>query len=381
MTTDRRYDYIIAGAGCAGLSLLVHMIRSGRLGNKKILLIDRHRKKQNDRTWCFWETEPGLFEPIVYRQWEQTWFHGQDFSSLLQLAPYTYKLIRGIDFYEHCLAVIRLQPNIDILQAEVREVYSEADATYVRVGDKKIHAEHIFSSIMPARMVPGKKDHFLLQHFKGWVIETEKPVFQPQQATLMDFRVTQEHGCAFAYVMPFSSTRALVEFTLFTGQVLQPVQYEEALRLYIHRFITKEPYDIAEEEYGIIPMTSYRFPARHNRIVYIGTAGGQTKASSGYTFRFIQKHSASIVAALLRKGQPVVPAPASRFHFYDRVLLDILHHRNEKGKGIFTQLFRKNKSPQVLRFLDNESTIGQELSLIASLPAMPFLQAALRQLR
>ncbi|MET0393153.1 MAG: lycopene cyclase family protein [Chitinophagaceae bacterium] len=381
MNTDQRYDYIIAGAGCAGLSLLVHMIHSGLLGDKKILLIDREAKQQNDRTWCFWEKNCSLFEPIVYRQWEQTWFHGTGFSSLLQLAPYTYKLIRGIDFYKYCLELICQQCNIDILQVEVEQVYSEANDTYLIAGGRKIHADYIFSSILPARLPLRKNDHSLLQHFKGWVIDTDTPVFHPEQATLMDFRAIQEHGCAFAYVMPFSSTRALVEFTLFTGQLLQPMQYEEGLRLYIHRFITQGPYRIAEEEYGIIPMTSYRFPVHHHRIVYIGTAGGQTRASSGYTFRFIQKHSAAIVASLLRSGQPFVPAPPRRFHFYDRVLLDILHNRNEKGKRIFSELFRKNKPQQVLRFLDNESSPGQELGLIASLPARPFLQAALRQLR
>ena len=55
----------------------------------------------------------------------------------------------------------------------------------------------------------------LLQHFKGWVIETNEPSFDPNKATMMDFRVSQQHGTTFAYVLPFSATSALVEYTLF----------------------------------------------------------------------------------------------------------------------------------------------------------------------
>ncbi len=63
---SQQYDYIITGAGCAGLSLAVRMIQSGKFANKKILLADADTKNKNDRTWCFWEKQEGLFEPIVY---------------------------------------------------------------------------------------------------------------------------------------------------------------------------------------------------------------------------------------------------------------------------------------------------------------------------
>jgi glycine/D-amino acid oxidase-like deaminating enzyme len=38
LNSSNQYDYIIAGAGCAGLSLAVHMIHSGKFSNKKILI-------------------------------------------------------------------------------------------------------------------------------------------------------------------------------------------------------------------------------------------------------------------------------------------------------------------------------------------------------
>ncbi|MEO8403542.1 MAG: lycopene cyclase family protein [Chitinophagaceae bacterium] len=376
------YDYIIAGSGCAGLSLAMHMIHSGQFKDKNILLVDKESKSKNDRTWCFWETEAGLFESIVYKKWQQAWFHGEKYSGLLQLSPYTYKLIRGIDFYEHCYTILRKHKNFDVVTGNIEEIESNQHEAFVKIDGHKIHGRYIFNSILFEQPVMKKKEYYLLQHFKGFLIETAEPVFNPDEATLMDFRVDQQHGATFVYTMPFSPTKALVEYTLFTNELLQPAQYEEGLRNYIRQFVTVKDYKVKEEEFGVIPMTNYRFPTTRHNIIYIGTAGGQTKASSGYTFRFIQKHSAAIVAQLIKTGEPLPPqAPdEKKFHFYDSVLLNILHHKNHLGKKIFTDLFKKNKPQQVLRFLDNESSIKDELKIISSLPTLPFLKAALKQL-
>jgi lycopene beta-cyclase len=86
-SATNQFDCIISGAGCAGLSLAVHMIHSGKFDNKKILIVDKEEKIKNDRTWCFWETQPGLFEDIVYKKWEKAWFHGDGFSKLMELQP------------------------------------------------------------------------------------------------------------------------------------------------------------------------------------------------------------------------------------------------------------------------------------------------------
>ncbi|MEO5561827.1 MAG: lycopene cyclase family protein [Chitinophagaceae bacterium] len=378
---EKVYDYIITGTGCAGLSLIVHLIKSGQFKDKKILLVDKETKNKNDRTWCFWEKEPGLFEELVFREWKQAWFHTDDLSRLLKLSPYTYKLIKGIDFYNYCFKLIKQQTNIDVLKGEVQQMASNEKETFVVVGSQKIYAEYIFNSILFEKPVLQKNEFYLLQHFKGWIIKTPKPVFKPDEATLMDFRISQRHGTSFVYVMPFLPTMALVEYTLFTGKLLDQRQYDDGLRNYIQRFIFKGPYKVDEEEFGVIPMTNHQFESRDNNIIHIGTAGGQTKASSGYTFKFIQKHSAAITDQLVRTGKPFIRATTKkRFHFYDSVLLNILHHKEHPGKDIFEDLFKKNKPQHVLRFLDNESSLKSELKIISSLPTWPFFKAALKQL-
>jgi lycopene beta-cyclase len=395
------YDYIITGAGAAGLSLLAHwMSYSGIPGKYRILLVDRAPKTQNDRTWCFWEKGEGVFESIVYRQWDRLWFHGEGYSDLKDILPYRYKMIRGIDFYKYCFDLIRLQRNIDLLYGQVEQLHSgEADGgeSFVVVGGKKITAGYIFNSILhpgatkyPSHtgVSPRRGYWRLLQHFKGWVIRTPKPLFHPEEATLMDFRVSQEQGAAFVYVMPFSTTEALIEYTLFSEKALEQGQYEAGLRNYIHQVLHVERYTILEEEYGIIPMTNEPFPSRENNILHIGTAGGQTKPSTGYTFPFIQRQSRAIVQSLKETGHPfgagtglssACSASPGRFRYYDGVLLNVLANGRPDGKKIFTELFSRNKTVDIFRFLDNESRWPQEMRIIGSLPFGPFLRAGWQQ--
>ncbi len=366
--------------GCAGLSLAIHLARSGQFSDKRILLVDREEKNRNDRTWCFWETGAGPFEDIVFQSWEKAWVRDEAWERCLELVPYRYKMIRGIDFYNYCLEQFQAHSNITLLQANVDGVVDDGETATVHTSAGPFTATVVFNSILFEKPVLKKKQHFLLQHFRGWVIETEDPRFDPAIATLMDFRVSQHAGTTFVYVMPFTERKALVEYTLFTAARLQPEEYEKGLRDYIHQQIGTAAFTVLDEEDGVIPMTDYRFPKGTPRVVQIGTAGGQTKASSGYTFRFIQKHSAAIVGQLLAGKTPLLSSAAGRFHFYDRVLLDILGRNTFPGHRIFSTLFKKNEPQRVLRFLDNESSLGEELKLISSLPAGPFAAAALRTL-
>jgi lycopene beta-cyclase len=373
------YDYIIAGTGCAGLSLAMHMMQQPSLQQKKILLVDKAEKIHNDRTWCFWEKGNGFFENIVYRQWEELQFSSNTFSGTLSIAPYRYKMIRGLDFYRCCLEALKKNPSITFCQGNVTQLFSN-EKTGIIVDGKEITADYVFSSILPAKPQLQKKDVWLLQHFKGWLIETEKPAFDEKKATLMDFRISQKKGTAFCYVLPSSSSEALVEYTLFTPSLLQPNEYEAELKTYISDYLKIDNYTIRETEFGVIPMTNHRFTRQHNHIINIGTAGGQTKGSSGYTFYFIQQHCQQLVESLVNRGHPFVAATPRRFHFYDSVLLQVLDRDYLPGEDIFATMFRKNKPQDVLAFLNNASSLATELKIISTLPTFPFLKAAMRQI-
>jgi lycopene beta-cyclase len=378
----KQYDYIIAGAGCAGLSLLLRMIKSGSLTGKQVLLIDREPKQKNDRTWCFWDKGINFFEPIVYKSWERIVFRGNDFSKEFPIAPYRYKMIRGIDFYAYCFSVIEKQPNITIQYGMVEKMETSEAGALLRVDNEIIKARYVFNSIIFEKPLLKKNEHYLLQHFKGWVIETAEPIFDDHIATLMDFNVDQQYGTAFVYIMPFSSKKALVEYTFFTKEQLKAELYTAGLKKYLGESLKGAAYTIKEEEFGVIPMTNYLFPGSEGNIINIGTAGGQTKASSGYTFQFIQKRTGFIVESLVATGNPFTKKGLTpgRFHFYDSVLLRLLHNKSLGGDIIFTRLFQENPATSIFKFLDNETSWAEDISIIKSLPAFPFAKAAIAQL-
>jgi lycopene beta-cyclase len=377
MPLNKEYDYIIAGGGCAGLSLVMRMLKDPNISSKRILIIDRDDKKKNDRTWCYWEKGSGFFDDIIYRKWDKAWFHGEGYSSLKELGPYAYKMIRGIDFYRYCHAGIAASPNIELFHGEITRIDNTSEGVEVEAGEDIFRANYLFNSILLNKPPLKKDQYYLLQHFKGWIIETKIPVFKTEEATLMDFRVSQEEGTTFVYVMPLSPTRALVEYTLFTEQMLTQDQYDCGLKHYIGSFLQTNEYEVIEEEVGVIPMTDIVFPEVEGNIIHLGTAGGQTKPSSGYTFRFIQKKVDLIISRLAAGLHPHQPEAMinKRFKWFDQVLLHMLARKKMSGKRIFSLLFSRNKISTIFAFLDNESSINQELRLLNTLPQLPFMRA------
>lgn len=376
------YDYIIAGTGCAGLSLIVHLIHSGKFGDKKILLADRVPKTSNDHTWCFWEKETGLFEPVVSKTWDHLNVHFPGYSEALDILPYQYKMIRADDFYKYSFGLIAQQPNITIRYGEIEDLQTSAKAAVFTLSGEEFTADYIFSSITVKPIAKQPWKHYLLQHFKGWMIETELPVFNPDAATFMDFRIPQTAGTSFIYMLPLSSTKAMVEATVFSKELLSGNAYEKLLEDYFAHHFPGAAYRIVEEEYGVIPMTNHPFPATDGRIIYLGTAGGKTKASTGYTFKPIQAHSAQLTAQLAATGNPYVKEKksAARFRFYDRILLHLLSNNLLPGDQIFKRLFERNSPQAIFRFLDNSSTLSEELKLTMTLQKTIFLKAAIKEL-
>jgi lycopene beta-cyclase len=374
---QKRYDYIIAGAGCAGLSLAYYLSQSS-LKNKSVLLIDKQLKVVNDRTWCFWEKGMNDFETIVCCKWPQVYFHGTDFSAALNLTPYQYKMIRSIDFYQCVQQAIAQQPNIEFLLGSISRISDSPDGAIVEVEGTNYHADYVFNSLYEVDRQDKKPGHhYLLQHFKGWEIETSAPFFDTSIATLMDFRVDQQRDTRFVYVLPLDAYRALVEYTVFSGSLLTIPEYDQQLTDYIRKFLRLDTYTIRHQEFGVIPMNDHPFCTYTGKhIVHIGTAGGQTKASTGYTFLRIQQQVKSIVQTLLASGKPYMHISTSnRFKLYDSMLLNIMAKNRYSGKDIFTKLFQKNPAGTILKFLDEDTQFNEELKIMSTTPYKPFILA------
>ena len=379
------YDYIITGAGLAGLSLLMRMMQHPFFDTAQILVIDAAQKNTNDRTWCFWEKESDIFEPIVIKKWNHVSFIAPSYTNELNLSPFTYKMIRGIDLYSHVLEKAATKNNISFCTERVLAVHSDNDGAKVVLEKQTLTASKVFNSILfePANVLAQKaSDYFLWQHFKGFEIKTAIPVFNDAVATLMDFTVDQTEGTTFMYVMPTSPTTALVEYTLFTPNILEEEKYDKAITDYIQKTYGSIDYEITHQEFGQIPMTNYAFVGGAGNLINIGVAGGQVKGSSGYAFHFIQEKTKTIVADLVAGKNPVRARTFAlkKFQLYDSVLLRVLHDKKLDGASIFTAIFSKNPPDRVFRFLNNESTLIDDLHIMASVPTRVFLPAAIKAL-
>lgn len=378
------FDYIIAGSGLAGLSLLYRILKEENLSDKNILVLDSASKTQNDRTWCFWEKEEGPFESIVCHYWETLQFFSPTVTKKFLMKEYRYKMIQSGDFYQFVLDFVKGFKNVTFSMEPIEDIREEGEYAVVKTTQGSYSASYVFNStsIFYPKM---EEENTLLQHFLGWYIRTEEDFFDPKVGTLMDFTLPQTHGTTFMYVLPTSNREALVEYTLFTERVLEQEEYEQALKSYMKEKLGIASYEITHSEFGIIPMSLAKFPAhlgKNKRIINIGTAGGYTKPSTGYTFQFVQKHMNKLVAQLKNKQSPVVDLSfrEKMFEWYDRTLLEVLLTKSLSGEKIFTSLFGQVEPERILAFLANESGFWEEFKIRNSVPQFAFVYAGMKQL-
>ncbi len=373
-----KYDFIIAGAGCAGLSLVYQLLESP-LQNSRILLIDKNLKNSNDRTWSFWTDQSTVFDQIVSKEWKKVEVRDEKKRLILPLTKLSYKTIRGIDFYDTVRTKIAQFPNVDWLHANIENISQTAQGAEVRADGQKYTAKWVFDSLFrPADFsVTAQNYHYLIQHFQGYVIKTPKPAFDPQTVTMFDFRAEQIDGVHFFYILPISETEGLVEFTVFSKELLPKETYQEKLRNYLAEKLQTTAYEILETEWGIIPMTDFRFE-RHPfpNVMRIGTNGGISRGSTGYTFLRIQKDTEKIIDSLLRFQTPFYETTSAwQFETMDTVILNIMQQKGETVAWLFMEMFANNPVERVLRFLENRTTSLENLQIMASVPPFPFLEA------
>ena len=375
------YDIIIAGGGASGLSLATHLVHSP-LRDRSILIVEKDAKDQNDRTWCFWANQPTPFDDIVYRSWSKLQVLGKRFEKTLDLHAYRYNMIRGIDFYRFARETLSKYSNVEFLQGTVELIKDGDQQAYVLVDGKKYVGAWVFDSLFNwSAFKPDPTGyHVMKQQFRGWEIEATEPHFNPQVATFLDFRIPQETGSHFFYVLPFSERDALVESVLCTTTPVNREFCEQSLHEYLKSILGIKAYKIIREEHGISPLTDWHFPRQLGKhIMAIGTLGGMVKPSTGYAFLRMQEDSSAIINSLLKVGHPFsLPPVPRRYRYFDSVMLEIMALHPERIEPIFTWLFKHNPVERIFRFLDEVATRRENLLMMPSLPPQLLLQVLLQ---
>lgn len=377
-----QYDYIIIGGGLSGLMLAEALLEDDYFQDKTILLIEKAEKNTNDKTWCFWSTSTNKYTALARKRWSSIVFKDTLQTLHSNINPYQYCQINSIDFYTECYQKVAKASNCTLVYDEVLSVKDVKTNVVVKTKNKEYAANKVFSSIFNYSQLSGTQYPVLQQHFIGWKIETEQAVFDADVATFMDFSVPQNGNTRFMYVLPTSAHEALVEYTLFSQEMLPKQEYEKAIENYLIA-MGIEKYSVTEKESGSIPMTAYPFHQKNSaNVLHIGTAGGFTKASTGYTFQSTLKKTTQIITFL---KQPDVNFTQlfkpNRFSWYDSILLEVLDKENEKGSRVFSKMFQHNSITTIFKFLDEETSLKEEIKLIFTLPKLPFLKAVFRRMR
>jgi lycopene beta-cyclase len=379
----QHYHYIFTGSGLSALMTVYEMILSGKFKDKTILLLDENPKKSNDRTWCFWDNS-SLFDKIISKKWKTALFADENFRRDLDLNPYQYKMIRGLDFYNLIFDLISKQENIHFANRKVIDFEELGNHCIVKTETENYTCNKIFNSIYNPNLVKSQTKYPLLQqHFIGWFIKSKEAVFNPDVATFMDFSVEQRGNTRFMYVLPTSSTEALLEYTLFSKDLLSKEEYENEIQDYIKKLGISE-YEIVEKEQGNIPMSSYKFWKNNTKnIINIGSIGGWTKASTGFTFKNVTKKSKALVNFLTSESDTSTALSTSftkfhkmdKFWIYDLLFIDVLFKNNELGSKVFSSLFKKGNPTLIFKFLDEETTFWEDLQVIWKCPKGLFIKA------
>ena len=303
--------------------------------DKSILLIEKENKNLNDRTWCFWESNEGDLEEIIHKTWNQSFFASKDFRLNFNLNPYQYKMIRSLDFYQFMKQRLKMFNQLIQVKDEVQKIESNRVTTLEKVYSSDL----IFSSILnPMKLFQQKKYPVLQQHFVGQIIEAKNNCFDPDRIEFMNFDIPQKGNTRFMYILPLSTNKALLEYTLFSEVLLDRQDYVDEITAFIKQIPTGG-YKVIEEEQGNIPMTCFRFDLGNTKnILLIGTAGGWTKPSTGYTFQRINNKTKDLVE-FLKHNRPLKQfGRKNRFWFYDLLFLDVLSKDNANGADLFKNL-------------------------------------------
>ncbi len=351
----KEYDYIILGGGCAGLSLAYELEIHNKLKNKTLAIIEPRQEYKKDKTWSFWRVAPHNFDDCVKKSWENFSINIPGKINHLECKNYPYQSIDSGLFYKKINNKLRENKNIFFFK-ELKNINS--------------NNSFIFNSVPTL-----KKNHLnLWQHFCGVEIETQRDFFDDSVFNLMDFECEQRESVHFFYTLPYSKNKALVE-TTWLSKMNDDSQkdYDEQIKNYIEKNLNLKNYKITYREEGAIPLFYPSYENEKNKI-NIGTAGGMTRLSTGYTFLNIQEHSKYIRKNIENISNIKKYEIAKKYHFLDEIFLRVLEKNPKKMSSIFFKMFGASANT-VIKFLSNKSNFLEDLSIILRMPKWTFIKA------
>ena len=351
----KEFDYIIIGGGCAGLSLAYELEINNKLKEKTLAIIETRDEYKRDKTWSFWKVFDHNFEDCVIKSWNNFTINSSEGFHELINKSFPYQSINSEKFYKKINSKLNLNPSVSYFK-NLNEINSENSL--------------IFNSVFEGKLNKSK----LWQHFQGIEIETSNDIFDDEIVNLMDFNCDQKNDVHFFYTLPFSKNTALIETTWLSDLEDQSLMnYDLQLENYIKNNLGIKNYKINFIEKGAIPLFCPNFK-NDGKIINIGSAGGMTRLSTGYTFLNIQEHSKYIVKNIDTIGKTKAYNIGRKYQLLDKIFLKVLENHPEKMPNIFFNMF-KTSSNTAIKFLSNKSNVFEDINIISKMPKLIFMKA------
>tara|TARA_B100001175_G_scaffold313787_1_gene321968 strand:- start:2555 stop:3622 length:1068 start_codon:yes stop_codon:yes gene_type:complete len=351
----KEFDYVIIGGGCAGLSLAYELEIHEKLKDKTLAIIEPRIEYKRDKTWSFWKVVPHNFDDCVKKSWQNFTINIPEKTHHIDCNIFPYQSIDSGLFYEKINKKLKENNNISFFR-NLNEINSKNS--------------YIFNSVLSI-----KKNYLnLWQHFCGVEVETQNNFFDDHIFNLMDFDCEQRESVHFFYTLPFSKNKALIETTWLSKMNDSSLKdYDKQIKDYIEMQLNLKEYKIIYKEEGAIPLFNPSYKKEMNKI-NIGTAGGMTRLSTGYTFLNIQEHSKYIRENIENIANTKNYKIANKYKFLDEIFLRVLEKNPDKMSDIFFKMFKASPKT-VIKFLSNKSNLFEDLSIILKMPKLTFIRA------
>ena len=349
----REFDYVIIGGGCAGLSLAYELDLHQKLSNKTLAIIEPRKEYLRDKTWSFWKVSPHNFEDCVKKNWKEFSIKKPSSSKVIRCDNFPYQSIDSGLFYKKIINKLNKNKNISFFK---------------NIKDLNINNAFIFNSVSSLKNTSSN----LWQHFYGVEIETDEDFFNDRTVDLMDFNCDQRNNVHFFYVLPFKKNRAMIETTWLSKDDSSLKDYDAQIKNYINHLGIKN-YKITYKEEGAIPLFYPIYKKEKNKI-NIGTAGGMTRLSTGYTFLNIQEHSKFISQNLNNIEKIYKYELKTKYKLLDKIFLKVLEKNPDKMPNIFEKIFN-GQTDSAIKFLSNKSNIIEDMTIILKMPKWLFIKS------
>ena len=375
MSVTDTADIVVIGGGLAGLSLASRLARGGYDG--RVVIVEPRAEYIDDRSWAFWTPAVAPPSAVPSRRWSHWQFSRQDGAQVTCSATgWHYAYVRALDVYRAALKAIAARPSMSLaLGAQVIAVRRRDRNLIVSTDAGELSARYVIDTRPPsaARFASST----LFQCFAGRELRFDQPRFDDTRVELMTDMRSDALGFVFTYVLPLSTTHALVEATRFSTRAMSGVELTTDLdQLLVRRGM--DDGEVLRSEGAVLPMG---LPAADpsdaiDGVVRAGQGAGALRAASGFGFLRIQAWAERCARALLQ-GQPPIGHPAEpRVRgWMDEVFLRALARHPERSPEFFMRLATSVPGDAFVRFMSDQGRWRDHARIVAALPPGPFLQA------